>query len=156
MIISWKKSFKIQVLLKERQTQNPIETLRKGESRTNRESELNNVVLKNNVLPPQYFAICDEAVSSTENVLTPYGGQQIGVAKDSFNYHLSLMRQCIERAFAVLVGLWGIFWRELTVDYDKWPLIVQVCCKLHNLRIKFINYRILYYISIAELQFYHS
>ena len=76
---------------------------------TNRESELNNVVFKNNVLPPQYFAICDEAFSCTENVLTPYGGQQISVAKDSFNYHLSLMRQCI----------------ELTVDYDKWPRLIQ-------------------------------
>jgi hypothetical protein len=98
---------------------------------------LNNLVFKPDKLPPQYYAVCDEAVSCTENVLTPYGGHQLGVAKDAFNYYLSAMRQCIERAFAVLVGVWGIFWREITCSYDKWPLIVQVCCKLHNLRIDF-------------------
>ena len=104
-------------------------------------SGLNNTVFKCNRLPPPYYAICDEALPCTENVLSPYGGQNLGVAKDSFNYHLSAMRQCIERAFAVLVGVWGVFWRELTCDYNKWPQIVQVCCKLHNLRIDFNDNR---------------
>ena len=88
-------------------------------------------------LPRQYYIICDEALSSTEEALTPFGGTQIGTWKDSFNYHLSSMRQCIERAFGILTRRWGIFWRPLTCAYEKWPLIVQVCAKLHNLCIDF-------------------
>ncbi len=47
------------------------------------------------------ISLCYEAVSCAENVLTSYGGHMLGVAKDSFNFHLSSMRQCIVRAFAV-------------------------------------------------------
>jgi hypothetical protein len=34
-----------------------------------------------------YSTVCDEALSCTEVTLTPYGGQRLGIAKDSFNYH---------------------------------------------------------------------
>lgn len=57
------------------------------------------------LLPPQFFFVSDEAVVATEIVLSPYGGRNIGAARDSFNYHLSAMRQCIERAFGLLTHL---------------------------------------------------
>ena len=47
--------------------------------------------------------------------------------------HLSVMRQCIERAFGILVRRWGIFWRPLTVHFTRWRLVLRVCAKLHNL-----------------------
>jgi hypothetical protein len=89
------------------------------------------------LLPPQYYAIVDEAVSSTENILSPFGGRNIGYWRDSFNYHLSSMRQTIERAFGLLTRRWGIFWRPLTCDHGRWHLIATVCAKLHNLCIDF-------------------
>ena len=52
--------------------------------------------------------------------------------KDSFNYHLSSMRQCIERAFGILTKQWGIFWRPLQCRFDKWPLICTVAATLHT------------------------
>ena len=42
------------------------------------------------------------------------------------------MRQCIERAFGLLTKRWGIFWRPLQCDFDRWPTIINVCAKLHN------------------------
>jgi DDE superfamily endonuclease len=89
------------------------------------------------LLPPQYYFICDEAVSANEFVLSPYGGRNIGVWRDSFNYHLSSMRQSIERAFGLLTRRWGIFWRPLSCDYGHWNIIAQVCAKLHNVCIDF-------------------
>ena len=42
-------------------------------------------------------------------------------------------RQVVERAFGLLVARWGIFWRPLRVSVDKIPLVIRVCCKLHNI-----------------------
>ena len=94
----------------------------------------NEVVCKG-LLPSEYYFVCDEAVACDEIVLSPFGGQGIGIYKDSFNYHLSLMRQCIERAFGVLVVVWGILWRPLQIEFRRWTLILRVCAKLHNYRI---------------------
>jgi hypothetical protein len=52
-------------------------------------------------LPNEFFIIGDEAVESTNHLLTPWSGSNLGLWKDSFNYHLSSMRQCIERAFGL-------------------------------------------------------
>jgi hypothetical protein len=93
--------------------------------------------LDSGILPTQYYVIGDEAFTCTNQFLVPYGGHGIGLEKDSFNYHLSSMRQCIERAFGLLTKRWGIFWRELSCNFKRWPLIIMVCCKLHNICIDF-------------------
>jgi hypothetical protein len=64
--------------------------------------------------------------SSTEQILFPFEGRGIGVWRDSFNYHLSAMRQCIERA-------WGSFWRSLTCAMDKWSLVTMFAICLMKL-----------------------
>jgi DDE superfamily endonuclease len=88
-------------------------------------------------LPPEYYFICDEAVPANEFVLSPFGGRNIRTWRDSFNYHLSSMRQSIERAFGLLTRRWGIFWRPLQCGYGRWHLIARVCAKLHNICIDF-------------------
>ena len=74
----------------------------------------------------------DEAFSNTNQMLSPWPGTGIGPWKDSFNYHLSKCRQCIERAFGMLVRRWGIFQRKLVCAYHKWPKVACLCAKLHN------------------------
>ena len=76
--------------------------------------------------------VLDEAYTNTTQELSPYRGRNLDVWKDSFNYHLSLHRQCVERAFGILVQRWGVFWRPLRVAYRRIPLLIRVACKLHN------------------------
>ena len=83
-------------------------------------------------LPAVFFVIGDEAFNCTEKFLVPYSGRGLEVWKDSFNFHLSVMRQCIERAFAILTQRWGVLWREIKCSYYKWPLLLTVLAKLHN------------------------
>ena len=85
------------------------------------------------LLPAEYFLIGDEAFSTTEYLLSPWPGRGLGRWKDSFNYHLSAERQCIERAFGIFVKRWGILQRKFIFEYDKWPLVTTVLAKLHNL-----------------------
>lgn len=85
-----------------------------------------------NMLPSQYYVIGDEAFSNTTQFLTPWSGTGLGVWKDSFNYHLSSMRQCIERAFGLLTSRWGVFWRPLSCAFKKRPLVITVAALLHN------------------------
>jgi hypothetical protein len=83
-------------------------------------------------LDSDFFIIGDEAFGNTDQLLTPYPGRGLGEWKDSFNYWLSHSRQCIERAFGMLVQRWGIFWRKFIFSYDRWPTVITLCCKLHN------------------------
>lgn len=89
-------------------------------------------LLKENKLPEPYYFVGDEAFVCTNNFLVPWPGTGLGLWKDSFNYHLSSMRQCIERAFGLLTQRWGIFWRPLRCQFKKWSTVVTVAAKLHN------------------------
>ena len=64
--------------------------------------------------------------------MTPWAGHGLSDEKDAFNYHLSAMRQCIERAFGILTRRWSIFQRPLWCSAKKWALVATVCAKLHN------------------------
>jgi DDE superfamily endonuclease len=88
--------------------------------------------LNDGMLSDQYYFIGDEAFVNTSQFLVPYSGHGLDLWSDSFNYHLSAMRQSIERAFGVLTQRWGIFWRELRCQFDKWTLVCTVAAKLHN------------------------
>lgn len=76
--------------------------------------------------------VLDEAYPNTEQELSPYRGRNLDLWKDSFNFHLSMHRQCVERAFGLLVQRWGVFWRPLRVAFHRIPLLIRVACKLHN------------------------
>jgi hypothetical protein len=88
--------------------------------------------LDNGLLPEKYYFVGDEAFTNCPQFLTPWSGHGLDIWSSSFNYHLSAMRQCIERAFGMLTQRWGIFWRPLRCAFDKWTLVCSVCAKLHN------------------------
>ncbi|CAN0398877.1 unnamed protein product, partial [Ectocarpus fasciculatus] len=83
-------------------------------------------------LPPEYYIIGDEGFVNIETCLTPYPGKNLQPYYDSFNYHLSRMRQNVERAFGILVRKWGIFWRPLVCSHCRWAPIITAASKLHN------------------------
>lgn len=84
----------------------------------------------------KFYAIGDDAFINTCNFLTPIPGRGIGDYKDAYNYYISAMRQCIERAFGILVKRWGILWRPFNFAFERWSVVLQVCAKLHNLCIE--------------------
>lgn len=91
-------------------------------------------MLQHGVLPEEYFIVGDEGFAAEEQLLTPWSvADTASPAHDAFNFYLSRMRQCIERTFGLITQRWGIFWRPLRCDLAKWPLVIQVAFKLHNL-----------------------
>lgn len=90
-------------------------------------------MIANGDLDKDLFLIGDEAFSCTNQVQSPWSGRGLGRWKDSYNYHLSSCRQCIERAFGMLIKRWGILQRKLIVDFERWSLVSVVCAKLHNI-----------------------
>jgi DDE superfamily endonuclease len=93
---------------------------------------INREVVQKGRLPQQYFFIGDEGLGCEDQLLTPWSGRGIGKDKDAFNFHLSVRRQVIERAFGILVRRWGVLNRKLVVSFHRWNLVVTVCAKLHN------------------------
>jgi hypothetical protein len=83
-------------------------------------------------LPKEYFIIGDEAFACKEQVLCPYSGRGLGEAKDAFNYYLSHSRQCVERAFGMVIQRWGIMWRKFRFSFERWAQVIILCMKLHN------------------------
>jgi len=90
-------------------------------------------------LPQWAHVVCDAAYKCTDQELSPYRGKRLPVERDAFNYYLSLRRQCIERAFGMMVQRWGILWRPLRMSMKHIATIVRVCCKLHNICIDRFN-----------------
>jgi hypothetical protein len=85
------------------------------------------------LLPERFFFIGDEAFTCTHQFLSPWPGRGLDTAKDAFNYWLSHSRQAVERAWGMVMQRWGIFWRIFRFALDRWPLVVMVCMKLHNI-----------------------
>ncbi len=88
------------------------------------------------MLPPTYFGVGDDAFVNSDTLLTPWSGRGLTIFQDFFNYHLSAMRQTIERAFGIYVRRWGVFNRSLTVALHKWGFLADVCARLHNFCIR--------------------
>ncbi len=88
------------------------------------------------MLPPTYFGVGDDAFVNSDTLLTPWSGRGLTMFQDSFNYHLSSMRQTIERAFGMFIRRWGVFNRPLTVALNKWGFLADVCARLHNFCIR--------------------
>jgi hypothetical protein len=85
-------------------------------------------------LPPWAHVVLDSAFACTEQELTPWsrGRNPLSKAKDTFNYHLSAQRQCVERVFGILQARWGILWRPVKVDFDRVKFLLLALCRLHN------------------------
>jgi len=82
--------------------------------------------------PSNFYTIGDEAFVNTNQFLIPYAGRGLSQDKDAFNWCLSKMRQCIERAFGLMVERWGILWRPLRVRFDRMPQLLMCVARLHN------------------------
>ena len=84
-----------------------------------------------------YHLVGDEAFSNTNFLLSPWSGRGIDPWKDSFNFKLSSCRQCIERAFGMLVKRFGTLQRRFMFQKCRLALVSVVCAKLHNIYIDF-------------------
>jgi hypothetical protein len=89
-------------------------------------------------LPPWAHVVLDSAFACTEQELTPWsrGRNPLSKAKDTFNYHLSAQRQCVERTFGILQARWGILWRPMKVDFERVKFLLLALCRLHNFIMK--------------------
>jgi hypothetical protein len=73
-------------------------------------------ILTSPAWPEQFFIVGDDAFANVDVLLTPWPGRGIGVAKDAFKYTLSRARQCIERAFGMMVRYSGAASKWTTSD----------------------------------------
>ena len=92
--------------------------------------------IKNGKLHQDFNIVLDEAYPCSPQEMSPWTGKKLPQEKDAFNYYLSLQRQCIERAFGILVKRWGIFWRPLRMRFDRRINVIKACCRLHNICIE--------------------
>ncbi|KAJ8881855.1 hypothetical protein PR048_018341, partial [Dryococelus australis] len=79
-----------------------------------------------------FVLVGDEAFGLSENVLRPYGGDNLSDKKKIFNYLLSRARRYIECIFRMLANKWRILHRPMHVGIELAVDIVTACCILHN------------------------
>ena len=66
-------------------------------------------IVKNGNLPSWARIAADDASSSSQHALTPYGGRSLSHRQDAFDFYLSSCRIRVEQAFGMLVSRFGIF-----------------------------------------------
>jgi len=79
-----------------------------------------------------YVIVGDEVFGLSENIMCPYGGNNLTMSKKIFNYRLSRARRYIECTFGILSNKWRTFHRPLNVKLDLAQNIIKACCILHN------------------------
>ncbi|KAJ8928821.1 hypothetical protein NQ314_018566 [Rhamnusium bicolor] len=82
------------------------------------------------ILP--FVLVRDEAFALDENLLRPFGGQNLTVAKRMFNYRLTRARRFVECTFSILANKWRIFHRALNISKEFAKDIVKATVILHN------------------------
>jgi hypothetical protein len=84
-------------------------------------------------LPIGKYVIGDNAYVCSENLLTPFSGQQrLESAKDSYNFYLSQLRIRIEMTFGRSVNKWGLFKRPLQIRLKNVGIVFMCATRLHN------------------------
>lgn len=89
-------------------------------------SSLEESELSEQQLPPGYYGVGDDAFVNSNTLLTPWAGHQLTIYQDSFNYHLSAMRQCIERAFGIYMRRCKFVHWFLLITCSHCPFITSV------------------------------
>lgn len=79
-----------------------------------------------------YAFVGDDAFAMTENLLKPYGGDNLDHSQRVFNYRLSRARRVSENAFGILAARFGVFQKAMQLSPEKATLITMTCCYLHN------------------------
>ena len=90
-------------------------------------------LMESNVVPNWATIAADDAYSSSKHVLTPYSGNNLTQAQDSFQFYLSSSRIAVEHSFGILVSRFGIFCSPLRYALSICTLILMVAAKMHNL-----------------------
>ncbi|KAE8989963.1 hypothetical protein PR002_g21286 [Phytophthora rubi] len=82
------------------------------------------------------YVVADAAYTATNRLLTPFVALKRTdpdfLKKDSFNFHLSQLRICVEMAFGLLVRKWAIFKRPLELCLKNATLAIKFAAVLHN------------------------
>ena len=74
----------------------------------------------------------DSAYPISDQLLTPYPGENLHSGEDTFNFHPSQLRVKIEQNFGILVSQWGILWRPLWVQFAGRTDLAAALFHLHN------------------------
>jgi hypothetical protein len=92
-------------------------------------------------LPKWAHVVLDEAFGCTDQELVAWssGKNILSQEKDAFNYFLSAQRQSVERVFGVMNNRFGILWRQMSFDFDRYKLILVALCRFNFSNYHFIN-----------------
>lgn len=86
---------------------------------------------------PQRCFLADDAYKPDEECITPWPGTELDRDKDNMNHIQSRGRMPVECTIGRLVGLWGLFWRPLRIDYERIGHVIVALMKLSNLMLDF-------------------
>lgn len=90
-----------------------------------------------NKMPEGYVVIGDAAYEPTERLIPLYyGAKRNNPLYDNFNYYGSRLRQCIERAFGIMVRKWGILHKPIMSFLPNVPNLIMAIACLHNFCIR--------------------
>lgn len=92
-----------------------------------------------------YVFIADEAYPLKANLMKPYPGYSLSMAKETFNKRLSRARKTVECSFGILFSKWRILSGAIETKETTADIIIKTICILHNTIIDkegyhFINY----------------
>lgn len=79
-----------------------------------------------------YVFVADDAFQLNENMMKPYGGNNLSEQQTVFNYRLSRARRTVENVFGILSSRFRVLLTTINLSPEKTTFVVLACCYLHN------------------------
>nr|XP_039274699.1 protein ALP1-like [Styela clava] len=79
-----------------------------------------------------FVFVADEAFPLKENIMRPYGGNNLNSKQKIYNYRLSRARRMVESVFGILSNQWRVFHVVMPLQPTNADGVVKATCCLHN------------------------
>uniref|UniRef100_A0A914V1S4 DDE Tnp4 domain-containing protein n=1 Tax=Plectus sambesii TaxID=2011161 RepID=A0A914V1S4_9BILA len=89
-------------------------------------------LLPGSQLQTSYVIAGDRAFPLRTYLMKPFGGRNLPVEQDIFNYRLSHCRRLIKNTFEICLSMWRVLTKPIKTSADSADAIIKAVCCLHN------------------------
>ena len=84
-------------------------------------------------MPTDFVIVGDDAFPLKPYLMKPYSRRNMSREERIYNYRVSRARRVVEHTFGILVSIFRVFEKPISLKLQSVDKVVLACCTLHNI-----------------------